>query len=1629
MTDPAANDEQRRDSPPLDDARPEQLHRSDRTLVTRRFLPGGGSVIVKQALGPDAVKRTDHELAILHRLRGAEGVAQLADTLAERGTLVLVDPGGTTLAQRAKPLPPGEVVTISLDLARALAEIHRRHVVHRDVCPANVVLPPGGGVCLVDFELATAFAEIRPEFTHHNEIVGSLPYLAPEQTGRTGRAVDQRADLYALGATMYELATGAPPFGTGDPLRLSHAHLARRPVPPAEADPRIPAELSAVIMHLLEKEPDLRYQSAEGLAHDLALLRDAPPGSPAGLRVGANDVPLRLLPQSRIIGRDPEIQTLATAFADAMSGLGRGLLVSGGAGVGKTSLVDELRAIASAGGGWFVSGKFDPHRHDREYDAVSQATRALGRLLLAEPEEELVELRARVLRSLGHNAGLIAAVLPEFAALLRVEPDDSDSGDTMQAAARVQRAGVDLLAGIVSPKRPLVMFIDDLQWAARTPLGFIDLLVSEGPPDGLLLVGAYREDQVDATHPLAAITARWRRLGVEPLRIRLENLPAASTTELVGDLLHLDPHDAAELAGPVVQRTLGNPYDTVELINALRRDGVLRLDEDGWSWDGPGLARYLRQADVADLWTARVRALPDPAHRAVEIMACLGGKADLTLLQTVSGQSAAAVEELLVPALDDGLLVLEPGDPADVVRFRHDRVRQAILDSLPGPRLARLRLDLARRLTGRLDPDDDPGLAELAAQQYLEVADRITDQPERCRAAGLFARAAERSKILSNNAAAERYLAAAITLADPDDTARLIRLHTARHAALYGLGRLDEADEVYRTVEQLCADPADLADAALVRVLSLTNQGRAAQAVELGVQMLDRLGIHAPPRERMDDQIESDLDRLGRWLDHGDVDTDLAKPEPADPRLLAAAALINRMMAPAFFSDQTTMCWLTMQALRCWAKHGPVPALVGPVAHTMFVTVGRRADYRTGHRAMRRFLAAAQARGYEPDTSQARFLYALSTGHWYEPLEDAVRQAQLAREGLLHGGDLQKACHTYYVTVYGLLDYAPSLDSYLTEVDAGLGFATRTGNDQSTDVYLPYRRLAATLRGEHVEAYADEDALLDTLSGNIVAASNVHVTRALAAALLGEPDALHRHVTAAAALMHTNPATYPVAVTQLLRALDLADSIPAAPPAARAGLLSDLDACTRWLAQRSADCATNFEHLLLLVRAENAAARGDFATAARAFDAARREAATRQRPWHRALILERAARFYLAHDMPTAGRDLLDDARHAYQAWGATAKVARLDRAYPPTTPGPAAPTEPQRPILTSTIDLLGILEASQALSSQTTFDGVRARVVEVLSDMTGATAVHLLLRDADGEHWSLPDQQPGDRPAAPASVIRYVERTREPLVVGDAARDDRFARDPYFAGLDTCSLLAVPIVNRGAWQALLLLENHLIREAFSAERLDTVLLIAGQLAVSLDNATVLASLERTVAQRTEELTAANTRLELLSTTDALTGLANRRRWEQRLADAWHHAGRTGTSLALAMVDIDHFKPYNDHYGHPAGDDCLQRVAAELTRNLRPADLVARYGGEEFAVLMPGLGIDRARQVGERLRGAVAALREPHVMAGDGIVTVSVGVASMVPGPGRDADDLLRLADVELYRAKRSGRNQVRAAA
>ncbi len=1636
-----------RDTAPAESVEAEEiLYRSERTLIIRRRLPGNGScVVLKQAIGAEAIRRLRHETAILERLDKVDGVVRIARIPPQANTLALQDVDGVPLSQLAKTeqLSLLNVVGMTCALARVLAGVHRAGVIHKDINPSNILVSgPGHIPTLIDFNISSDVAEEQPVFTHQSHIAGTLAYMSPEQTGRTGRIVDQRADLYSLGVTFYELATGRKPFDSDDLLDLVHDHLVRVPAAPATAKPQIPKVLSDLIMRLLEKEPDHRYQSAQGLALDLTRLREALlKGDTTPFALGQHDYASRLMPPSRLVGRDAEIAILRDTVSRSIGGNSPGLLVAGAPGVGKTALINELRPMVTARRGWFVSGKFDQYRQDAPAAAL-EALRALGRLLLAEPEDQLALLRERILNGLGNNVGFGPSLLPEFVLLLGKHPRVKVA-DPREAEARMIQATLDLLRSIVSAERPVIMVYDDVQWAPVISLRFLDAVftASERIP-GLLMVGAYRANEVDASHPLSALLTRWKDLGMALLpQLLLNNLPPADASALVGEMLRLPARQAGELAAALNERTDGNPYDTVELINALRQDGMLVPHDGGWDWDASAIREYVGDSSVVDLLGRRIARLPAETREALEIMACLGGEVRPAMLELSSGLAADELLGHLAPALEDGLLVTEQGD-APLLRFRHDRVQQAVFEGMDSAQRSRRHLALARRLVER------PELGPAAAEQYLPVIDAVIDEAERRRVIGLFHHAATRLRAL-NFAVAERFLAAAIGLLKavetPADAGLLAVLEAAQHSALYGLGRLEEADTVYASIVARCANPMDRVESAGVQMYSLANRSRYPESVALGLKLLGELGLPKPDNLRA--AISAGFQRLANWHSSDDKLMDFERPIVDDPRVLAWAKLIMRTVNAAFFCEPSVGAWLLMEANRLWIKYGPCAQLMPSAGAVSYLLAGMPQGHRAAYESARHMLSVGEVRGFEPGTSMVRYFFSTVAGHWVEPIENIVKSLRQAREGLIRAGDFTMVAYTYQAGDL-LLDCAPTLDSAASEVEAGLAFAARTGNAAYTQRYLPQRQLIRALRGEtrtpgsFRDNSFDEVDYVKNLGGPSPNSATYHIVQTISTAIFGDASALPHHAAQAMPMLGLLPGFYITALARVLQAVALAEKARGLPQEERGAVLEELDStCLEWLALRAADAPANFLHLQRWVEAERAWAAGETWTAGAAFDSAMHEAAQRARPWHRALITERAALFHLAQGMEHSCRPLLSRACELYEAWGAAGKVSEMQRAHAflrgDTGLRRAELGVRSTTVATDVVDMMAVLRASQALSSETSLARLTDRVGMVLSSMTGATNVQLLVRPDDSQGWfmsaSLGDgatavtvEQAGADGKLPLSVFRYAERTGEALLIDDATRDDRFAADPYIAKLDQCSMLLAPIRKHGQLRAMLVLESRHLRAAFSAERLDSVTLIAGQLSVSLDNALLYASLERKVAERTAALEEANQRLELLSLTDALTGLANRRRFNEALDAEWLRAMRSQDPLGLAMIDIDFFKLYNDNYGHKGGDACLQLVAGAMNAGRRGgSDLVARYGGEEFVLLLPNTDLEGTFVVADRVRAAVEALAEPHAKSLHGIVTISVGITAFVPTHDAKPADLIEAADAALYDAKREGRNRV----
>ena len=1637
-------------SDPPCDVRDIVLYQSEWTEVWRRqSCDSAGSIIIKRPLREGAEERLRHERRILERIATVDGVPRLSTLPVLPDALVFVDTGGIPLSQviRGERMDVAFIVELALELTQTVAAIHHLGVVHRDINPANILLSgTGRRPTLIDFDLATTSAEELPSFTHQSDIVGTLPYIAPEQTGRTGHSVDQRADLYALGATLYQLLTGRPPFTSNDPLDLIRDHLARLPSAPVDLVPHVPIVLSDVVLRLLAKEPDKRYQSASGLAHDLSRLRSSKKYENR-FPLGEGDFPMRLMAPSRLCGREDELRALQLAFNTALDSRHRGVLIAGTAGVGKSALINALRPLVTEKGGWFVLGKFDQYQANGS-SATIQALRGLGRMLLAEPDDELAEYRRQIVSALGNNAGAITAILPEFATLLGEQPAAS-SAEPADTDTQLQIATLDLLRTIVSSKRPLVLVLDDLQWADSASIRFFDGVLCDDALRGLLIVGTYRGEEVDATHHLAAMRPRWEKLNVEPLLLQLQNLPPAELTELLSEMLRLPSSSATAMAEAVSGLTGGNPFDTVALINALRHDRILTLGKQGWIWDGAAIERYVGPKSIIDTLSVRISRLPRPTQEMLEILACLGGEISFDLLQIASNLPVALLDEQLVPALEDGLLVqemvsLRRGGRDGTLRFRHDRVQQAVRERLDAARSDALQIALARRLA------PIPALAHEAAMLYLAVMPQL-QAPEECRRViDLFRAAASGARRITAHSMTERYLEAALTLLDRLETEMQsplrLRLEQDRHATLIHLGRLEEADEVYSWIEVHCEDEVALVDSAAIQISSLTSRSGEPKALSLGFALLCRLGVEIPA-DNFAFILPVRLEEFFQWAATLDLDMDLRRPEVRDRRIVAIAKLIHQLSNTAAFIDQSMMTWLVLESQRLWTEHGPCPTLIYGLAVVCPVTISTRSDYRTGYEIVRHVLAVAEARGYETEACQARFALAVSGTPWFEPLNRCVAEAHRAREGLIRNGNTQIASYAHYPAIVALLDCGPTLIESANEIDSSIAFAVRTGDERGNDIYLAHRQLLRALLGKtgapgsFDEETFDESSHLSSIRANPLGLVTYHIYRSLCGAIFGDFSCLAQHIDAAMPLLPVVQSYYPAALAYLLKGFSLTQRIKTAQSSDCTDLLSEFNKCRKWISARAADAPFNFLHLLRWLDAEQAWAVGDRWGAMRAFETAICAGRSSGRPWHKAIMVERAGLFYIADGLERIGRELLAEARHLYDAWGAIAKVQQLERIH--ELPSMVIHTTERASrgrssgVSADALDLLAILRASQALSSETTLASLSCRVAELIGAMTGATKVTLVLWDVDKKGWQLWPHVSGEsepntieeasvHKRLPMSTFRYVERTHQPLLLADAKQDDRFFKDPYFSNLEHCSLLLVPILNKGTMQAILVLENSLTDSAFSTSRLDAVVLIAGQLAVSLENVLLYRSLERKVAERTADLEEANRRLAAMAITDPLTGLANRRHFAQVLETEWLRALRGRTSLGAVMVDIDQFKLYNDHYGHQGGDNCIRLVAATLGDRFRLGiDVVARYGGEEFAIILPGADYTATYQAAERARVAVAALQEPHVRALHGIVTISVGIAAAVPSHPSGAEQLFSFADSALYEAKQLGRNRV----
>ncbi len=816
--------------------------------------------------------------------------------------LVIDDPGGEPLDQLlGEPLKVAEFLHIAIGLASALRQMHERGLIHKDIKPANVLVDTtNGGVWLTGFGITSRLPRERQSPEPPEVIAGTLAYMAPEQTGRMNRSIDSRSDLYALGVTFYEMLTGVLPFAASDPMEWIHCHIARRPVPPSERLTSVPSQLSAMVMKLLTKTGEERYQTAAGVEADLreCIAAWESSGRIDPFPLARRDASDRLMIPERLYGREREISVLLAAFDRVVAqGTTELVLVSGYSGIGKSSVVNELYKVLVPSRGLFASGKFDQYKRDVPYATLAQAFQSLLRPILGQNEEELTRWRLVLQEALGKNGALVTNIVPELELIIGKQPEviGLSPQETQQRFQAVIRRLVSVFA---QEKHPLALFFDDLQWLDAATLDIFEQLVTHPEVRHLLLVGAYRDNEVRRFDPLMRTLDEIRKTRARVDELVLAPLARDDVEHLISDSLHCDRRHAQPLSQLVQEKTYGNPFFVIQFIAELAEEHLITFDWGRaiWTWD---LARIEAKGftdNVVDLMTGKLTRLPGTTQDALKLLACLGNAAETATLAMVESDSEGTIESRLSDAVRMGLVFCRDGSYV----FLHDRVQEAAYSLISIDQRAAVHLRIGRRLVTAMSYQNLADQIFDIVNQFNRAAALICDADEIERAADLNLLAGRKARASTAYASACRYLSTGMSMLGPSgwgtcyDLAFNLALEHAECRFLSG--QFDHAERLITGLLRKAASNVGRAAVYRLKIELHSVKSEHPQAVDSALQCLRLFGIDmpaCPSQEEVYAEHEEIWHNLGGRPIESLIDLPTANAQESHAIMRVLAALIR----------------------------------------------------------------------------------------------------------------------------------------------------------------------------------------------------------------------------------------------------------------------------------------------------------------------------------------------------------------------------------------------------------------------------------------------------------------------------------------------------------------------------------------------------------------------------------------------------------------------------------------------------------------------------------------------------------------------------------------------------------------
>ncbi|MBD2248118.1 ATP-binding sensor histidine kinase [Nostoc sp. FACHB-888] len=1531
-----------------------QIYESNNSKVYRAIQESDNKPVILKVLKEDYP--TSQELARykqeyeLTRNLNFEGAIKVYGLDSYQRTLVLIieDFAGISLDRwfQEKPLAFEIFFPVAIEIVKSLGNIHAAHLIHKDINPANIVFnPTTKQLKIIDFGIATVLKQEDPCLKNPYIIEGTLAYISPEQTRRMNRPLDYRTDFYSLGVTFYQLLTGQLPFERTDVLELIHCHLAIQPVPPHILSPKIPLVVSNLVMKLMGKTAEERYQSTYGIKADLeeCLRQLESTGKIVDFPLATQDITGQIQIPQILYGRDAEISTLIAAFErvtapeKAKPFVTELMLVTGYSGVGKTRLVQELYKPLTEKRGYFILGTFDQFQRNVPYSAVVNAFTNLVRQLLGESKAQLNLWREKLLTALGANGQIIIDVIPEVELIIGKQLPISELRAT-EAQNRFNLVFKNFIRVFCSSKQPLIIFLDNLQWADSASLKLIELIMMDAKIQFLFLIGAYRDNEINHTHPLNITLENLRKKATIINKIILKPLKLHHINKFISDAIFTEIKYIKPLAKLVYDKTNGNPFFVNEFLKAIyssnllvyKHNSVNKNQKTFWHWNIK-LIKELRITDnVVELMLAQMQKMPKATQKCLSVASCMGAEFNLYTISIVCKKSEKEIFNSLTSAIDKGLIIpLSELNEQLIIqnyKFGHDRIQQAaniLIDEEQNPAI---NLKIGRLLWKNTQAEELSGrLFEIA--DHLNLGHQlITCQQEQIEVAALNLLAGQKAKPATAYEAALNYLKVGQELLADKNWQKYynlkLNIYVEATEVAYLNGNFEQMEQFTSVVLKEAKTLLDKVKVYEVNIEALQSQNKELEAIQIALSVLQTLGISFPELIQPLD-IQQELEKTRTNLAGKCIENLINLPQMSEPYKLAIMRVTSCIFSSIYIAASNLLPLLVSKQVNLSLEYGNNSLSAFAYVNYGLILCGVSGEIEEGYQFGRLALDLVDKFHAKELISKVNAVFYAAISIWKEPIKSSLQSLQSAYQTGLEVGDLYYGTTCAYLYSFHSIFVGQELNNLALEVNSYSQLLSQLKQEGTLNYNNIYGQTVQNLIGRAEspyrllgETYNEEIMLpLHIKKNDRYALCALYVNKLYLCYLFGEYSLALENAEKAEQYLDGATATLLIPLFYFYDSLAHLATYDSASKTQKQQILLKVTEHQEKMQNWASYASINYLHKFYLVEAEKHRVKGADIKAMQFYNRAIELAKENQYCNEQALSNELAAKFYLANDLNKIAKIYMTDAWYCYLKWGAAAKMKDLEEKYSNLLAIKSEIIERGKSTFKTTneqtssevLDLKTVVKASQVIASEIVLNKLLEKLIKIVIENAGAQKGYLIL-DKGGE-WVIGSQGSvnsdsvtimqsipvnsldSDRQTPPlsAAIINYVARTQKDIVLNDAVHEGEFIRDPYVVVNQLKSVLCTPLLYQSKLSGILYLENNLTTGAFTPERVEILRILSTQAAISIENSCLYEQLEdynRTLEQkvkaRTQELGDKNQ--ELASTLQKLKATQDQIIAQEKLA-------------------------------------------------------------------------------------------------------------------------------------------------